>query len=315
MTKKPTRAAQPFKSVLCAVDFSPQSEVALHYAAVVAAHGRGRMHVLYVNDPTLVAAAAIELGNRGMAAASRRELRQLVDRTLGARATAGVTVRCHSETGDPARTIASVASHLGCDLVVTGTHGLSGVDKVLLGSTTEQLLHMTPVPMLMVPPYLSAAVGGMAPVRGWPGPTIMVTIDLRHESAEDLRAAAAVARAWDTDLLIVHVVPQRTVPPWYRADLSAHVRLQVEKARLQLEGLAGGLDDVKAEVRVLVGSPADELAAVAAEQRVSLVMMHLRRGPGLFGARAGTLAYHVLRQTVTPVLAMPGRPRRSLSHR
>ena len=313
MPKKQASPKQPFTSILCAVDFSPQSEVALHYAAVVAARARGRLHLLYVNDPTLVAAAAIELGNRGLAAASRAELQQLVARTLEPRSTEGIVIRCHSETGEPARAIAATAARLRCDLVVTGTHGLSGVDKVLLGSTTERLLRLTPVPMLMVPPYLSEAVGGMAPVRGWPGPTIMVPLDLRPESAQDIRDAAAVARAWGTDLLVVHVVPQRTAPPWYRADLSAQARLQVEKARLQLDTLLAGAGDVKVDVRVLVGSPADELAAVAAEQRVSVVMMHLRKGPGLFGARAGSLAYYVLRQTVTPVLAVPdrGRPARA----
>lgn len=296
--------------MLCAVDFSVQSEVALRYAAVVAGLARGRLSILYVNDPTLVAAAAIELGDRGLAAASKRELQQLVERTLGARATAAITVRYLSETGNPARTIADVASRLSCDLVVTGAHGLSGIDKVLLGSTTERLLRLTPVPMLVVPPYLSETVAGAAPAKGWPGPTIMVPVDLGRESSADLRAAAAVARAWNTDLLAVHIVPQRTAPAWYRSDLTAQARLDMEKARQQLDALAAEIDGVKTEVRVLAGSPADELAAVAAEARVSVVMMHLRRGPGLFGARAGTLAYHVLRQTTTPVLAMPERQSR-----
>ncbi len=311
MPKTSTRSVQPFKSVLCAVDFSAQSEVVLRYAAAVAARAEGRLSVLYVNDPTLVAAAAIELGDRGLAAASKRELQQLVERTLGARAIAGITVRYLSETGAPARTIADVATRLSCDLLVTGTHGLSGIDKVLLGSTTERLLRLTPVPMLVVPPYLSEAVAGSAPGKGWPGPTIMVPVDLVRESAADLKAAGAVARAWHTDLLAVHVVPQRTVPAWYRTDLTAHARLDMEKARQQLDALAAGIDGVKLEVRVLAGSPADELAAVAAEERVSLVMMHLRKGPGLFGARAGTLTYHVLRQTTTPVLAVPERASRS----
>ena len=52
-----------------------------------------------------------------------------------------------------------------------------------------------------------------------------------------------------------------------------------------------------------------------AERRVSVVMMHLRKGPGLFGARAGSLAYYVLRQTVTPVLAVPDRGRRTRARR
>ena len=55
------------------------------------------------------------------------------------------------------------------------------------------------------------------------------------------------------------------------------------------------------------GNPADEIAALAAEKRIGVVVMHLRKGPGLFGSRAGSIAYHVLRHAVTPVLALPGR--------
>jgi len=56
---------------------------------------------------------------------------------------------------------------------------------------------------------------------------------------------------------------------------------------------------------VVTGNPADEIAALAAEERIGVVAMHLRKGPGLIGARAGSIAYHVLRHAVTPVLVLP----------
>ena len=48
-----------FRSILCPVDFSDQSRVALRYAAAVAHRAGGRLSILYVNDPLLITAAGI----------------------------------------------------------------------------------------------------------------------------------------------------------------------------------------------------------------------------------------------------------------
>jgi nucleotide-binding universal stress UspA family protein len=90
--------------------------------------------------------------------------------------------------------------------------------------------------------------------------------------------------------------------------LSAHWRLKVAKAQQQLDSLAEAVGPgVPVETRVVSGSPADEIAALAAEERIAVVVMHLRKGAGWFGPRAGSIASHVLRHAVTPVLVLPGR--------
>jgi len=158
-----------------------------------------------------------------------------------------------------------------------------------------------------VPPPLAVS-GAHGPVPSWPGSAILAPVDLRDGSESDIRDAAGIARAFGASLVLVHVVPQATPPPWYRADLSAHWRVRVAKAQRQLESLAEAASTgVPMETRVVSGNPADEIAALAAEERIGVVVMHLRKGPGLFGSRAGSIAYHVLRHAVTPVLVMPGR--------
>ena len=66
----------------------------------------------------------------------------------------------------------------------------------------------------------------------------MAPVDLRDDSESDVRDAAGIARAFGASLVLVHVVPQVTPPPWYRADLSAHWRMRVAKAHRRLESLA-----------------------------------------------------------------------------
>ena len=306
-----TRSFNPsglFRSILCPVDFSAHSAVALKYAANLAKRSAGRLHVFHVNDPLLATAAAVAFADQDYAKVALDELRLFVARALPARTKNTNTIRCSVGTGDTTRMIAATAKRLRCDLIVMGTHGLSGVEKVLLGSTTERMLRRSSLPVLAIPPTPSVATSRQTPGRQWPGTAIMVPVDLGHESPRDIKDAEAIARAFGTGLVLVHVVPPIQAPPWFRADLSAHGRMRVTSAQRQLESLertvAPGIDT---EIHVATGRPADEIAAAAAEGRIGLVVMHRRRGPGWFGSRAGSIAAGVLRHAFTPILLLPDR--------
>jgi nucleotide-binding universal stress UspA family protein len=312
-----TRSFNPpalFRSVLCPVDFSDHSAAALRYAAVLAKRSSGRLHVLHVNDPMLAAAAAVAFADQDYAKVALAELRPFVAKALPATTKKAIAIRYAVETGDPARLIASAADRFRSDLIVMGTHGLSGLEKVLIGSTTERMLRRSAIPILAVPSIPAGATSAQTPARLWPGAAILVPVDLGEQSARDIRDAEIIARAFGTSIVLVHVVPPLQTPPWYRSDLSAHHRLRVAKAQRQLESLSKAVGrGVSIETRVVAGVPADEIAALAAETRIGLVVMHRRKGPGLFGSRAGSIAAHVLRQAITPVLALPGRTKGSIS--
>ena len=115
----------------------------------------GRLHVLYVNDPLLVAAAAVALGDRTFASVALGELPPFVAKAIPAGTIKAAAINYVAETGQPDRTIVATAQRLRCDLIVMGTHGLSGADRLLIGSTTERLFRLTPVPLLAVPPPLA----------------------------------------------------------------------------------------------------------------------------------------------------------------
>ena len=206
--------------------------------------------------------------------------------------------------GAPAQAILKAASALGSDLVVVGTHGLGGARKLFFGSTTEQLLRRTSIPVLAVPS--PPTPGARKPARDWPGPCLVVPTDLGTTSRADAGRAGDVARAFGADLLFVHVIASIQPPSWYRSDLRAHYRIAAAHARQGLEALqqAAGAG-VAAECRVLVGRPADEIAALAAARRTGLIVLVLRSRAGLLGPRPGAIAYHILSHGVAPVLALP----------
>ena len=90
-----------FRSVLCPIDFSEHSRLALRYAAAVAARGRAVLHVVYVNDPLLIAAAAAALHDRDLAKRSAQQLAGVHRSTFTAGARTPLRVRSHVLIGDP----------------------------------------------------------------------------------------------------------------------------------------------------------------------------------------------------------------------
>src|SRR4051812_8248938 len=73
-----------FRSLLCPIDFSEHSRLALRYAEAIASRRNATLRVIYANDPLLVAAAAVALNDRSLAKRSSKELQDFVESTLTA---------------------------------------------------------------------------------------------------------------------------------------------------------------------------------------------------------------------------------------
>jgi nucleotide-binding universal stress UspA family protein len=298
-------AAPSFSSVLCPVDFSEHSRVALRFAAAMSRKSGARLRVLFVNDPLLVAAAAAAYNTAALGAASKSELQRFVVSTLGPAATGRSKPQVAIALGKPAREILRETQRGGHDAIVIGTKGLNAAKRLLLGSTTSEILRRAKVPVLAVPPADASSRGRGVVPPGWPGKRIVAAIELGSRTEDDIRRAAGFARWFDARLLIVHVVAVPATPAWYPSDLDAHVRIGCAKASHALDGLRPAAGDVPTTVIVRAGHAPDEIAAVAAEENAGLIVMNLRRRAGLFGEPAGACTYQVLCHGVAPVLAVP----------
>jgi nucleotide-binding universal stress UspA family protein len=295
-----------FQSVLCPIDFSEQSRRALQYAKAVVRRGHSRLSVLYVNDPLLVAAAAAALHDTNVAKRSSRELTAFVNSAIGGRSRSTRRVDTVVAMGNPVDEILRAAARRRVDLIVAGTHGLTGVERLAIGSTALGLLQRAAVPILAVPFLEASPAADIA--TDWPGGRILAAIDLDEESPKEVHAAARVARWFGSSLLLAHVVRSVAAPAWLAKDLSANDRIAIGRAETQLETLAAsGRRLIPTDARVVCGRPADEIAALVASERISLVMTALRDRRGWFGTRRGSVSYHVLSHAVAPVLAYPPR--------
>ena len=138
----------PYKSILCAVDFDESSLAALRQAARLAAASEATLHLLHV-APLIPGAGEIadSVGPGGDESAAQR-LREIADRELS-----GVKHEIHTKIAvhsDIAGKILSTAHEVKADLIVTATHGRSGVAHFLLGSVAETVVRRASCPVLTV---------------------------------------------------------------------------------------------------------------------------------------------------------------------
>jgi nucleotide-binding universal stress UspA family protein len=293
-----------FHSILCPIDFSDQSRLALHYAHAIAVRAKAALHVCYVNDPLLVAAASSRLRYPGIVTKSKRELRTFVESTLPDRSPKRSLLTFSALAGDPADQILKAAERHRADLLVLGTHGLTGMERLLLGSTTLSVLQRTKVPVLAVPRAKEGIDSRPSP--SWPGDRILAGVELDGDSRADIDAAVRLAGGFGSSLLLVHVIAPTTAPAWLSGDSSVRQRKLLAKAESRLNKIAAATrSDVPVEVRVVCGRIADEISAIAASEHVELVVTALRDRHSWLGARRGSVSYHLLTRAIGPVLAYP----------
>jgi nucleotide-binding universal stress UspA family protein len=130
------------EKILYATDFSTYSNQAYFHAVALAAHHRASLTVLYVYVPGADASAA------GNGAAERQhwqgQLEQI--RPLDP----NIPVHHVLLQGDPAAEIVRFTRDAGINLIVMGTHGRTGVERLLMGSVAEKVMRDAPCSVLVV---------------------------------------------------------------------------------------------------------------------------------------------------------------------
>ena len=291
------------QSLLCPIDFSNPSRAALRYATAIAERFQMRLTLLTVNDPLLAEAAALRAGPQWLPDDSERELRRFFEQTFEHRVIFPTQVDVLVTQGQPAQEILRVAREQRSDLIVMSTHGLTGVRKLFFGATTERVLRETDIPVLVTPAVEPGPLF-LEDIRHLVS-RVMAPVDLSAASAHQVQVAAALASTVDVPLLVTHVIePLRfpSPPAVRRPSVDAERRTRAEDA---LERLVKGLRmPVKAEALTAFGDPAEEIAKIARDRRVGLVVIGLHGSP-VAGPRMGSVTYRVLCLAQVPVLALP----------
>lgn len=152
-----TSATVAFERILVPTDFSDASERAIEYAKSIASQFQSQLLLAHINQPLnpVTPPDAIWMDTEGI----REQLEQQLEQRGAALRSEGFRAKALSVTGSIRKEILSLVSENKIDLIVMGTHGRSGVDRILFGSDTEAIFRKVSCPVLVVGPQV-AAFGG-----------------------------------------------------------------------------------------------------------------------------------------------------------
>jgi nucleotide-binding universal stress UspA family protein len=274
-----------FRHLLVPLDGTPQAAIALPLARTLATETGAAITLVYVAPDNSSPA------DRRADMSMRERLRELTNEltTAGLQATAAV------RSGPVASEIAEVVRTRECDLVVMGTHGRVGLERILHGSVAGDVLSTSGVPTLLVRP------GGQETTRL---ATLLVPVDESPEGQLALGAATRLAERAGARVTLVEAIPPLPAsmasipvdPGWEAAALSrAQAFLGDVTARLVGRGIATEAVVRSGEIPRTIVSVADEVAA-------DLIVMSTRALGGPDRALLGTVADEVVRTANRPVL-------------
>lgn len=157
----------PKSVVLVGIDFSATTRDVLRAAETIAARDGSELHLLHVLPLPPGETLGASRADRELRFATQvDEARQELDRLVIAVNHEVKRLAGHIRVGSADLEIAQLATDLGADLIVVGTHGRRGLDRLLLGSTAESLVRHAPCAVLTWRPKSVPVWNQLAPACG-----------------------------------------------------------------------------------------------------------------------------------------------------
>jgi nucleotide-binding universal stress UspA family protein len=139
-----------YERILVPTDGSAASEKSLEHAFDLASVHGATIHAVYVVDTASAAGIQMEATWEGVSEMLYGEAESALEDVEARGADRGVAVETAVVEGSPAQEIVRYAERADCDVVVMGTHGRGGIDRLLLGSVAEKVVRSSSVPVLTV---------------------------------------------------------------------------------------------------------------------------------------------------------------------
>ncbi len=274
------------KQILCAVDLGPSSRLVLGWARLFAQAFGARVEVLHsdwMEPPRYFTPAQIQIITAETEKRKTKLLEELAGmarQMFGAQAELVVNV----VEGHPVPILQEHMKAHRPDLLVLGSHGRSGVARLMMGSVAENIVRESPVPALI-------ARGGDASPAGVR--RILCPVSFTEAGRRCLETSAALASAFHASLDVLHAAEE----PGARAE-EMHERL-CEWVPSEVRGQCQVTEIVRH------GNAAEQIILFAREHPVDLIVLAAEHRPLLEMTTLGTTTERVMRHSPCSVLVVP----------
>lgn len=286
-------------NILYLTDFSEPSEAALPFAAAIAREFGAKVYSFHVLIPAAYVYTAPELTAVGIEAQEEAAQQNMmrVESQL-----AGLPHECAIERGTGIwDSLDRAVKDYKIDLIVLGTHGRTGAQKLLMGSVAEEVFRRSPVPVLTIGPRAGGGVHRAAKFH-----RVLYATDFTRESSAAAPYAISMAQENQARLILLHVM----APPETPLDERSAGDL-VSNASFRLHEVVPAEAELwcKPEAVVETGNAAEKILATAKERGADLIVLGIRDTHGHTGAATHlerATAHKVVAHATCPVLTVRG---------
>jgi nucleotide-binding universal stress UspA family protein len=278
--------AVALKEILFATDFSHYSHQALPFVTGMARKLGSNIHLCHMVTPSEVAISAPETVAFTYDAMRKAAAEQLTEMVLSPELKA-LHPKVVMASGMLEDVLAKAVSENHIDLVVIGTHGRTGISRLVLGSAAEVICRVATCPVLTIGPDVITNKRHFE--------RILVPTDFSPGSMEILPYVLYIAREYKASITFLHVIPTDKA-------VNVNARLLADNARRTLKKVFKDCGEYKPQFLIEFGHSAESILRVAAESKADLIAMGIRHAfmPGV-QLRLG-VAYRVMAEAQCPVL-------------
>ncbi len=280
--------------ILLATDGSKDAVRATEAASDLAQRSGAEFHVVHVWHD--VPGFAHDFVKREL----KRQGQEILDEQLEKIRATGVEItQAHLRGGRTSNEVIKLTEEIDAGLLIVGSRGLGTVQRILMGSHSEEIVHHAQVPVLV----LRAGEGV------WPPKRIVVGEDFSDDARRAGNLAAIIGGLYGSAGLLLYSHPDLPeVPPGEArsavremVDMRDRDERMLQERAAELEGLLGS----RPEVRVADGYPASVLLEASQEEWPSLVVVGSRGLAGIMRTRLGSVSTKVVTASRGPVLVCP----------
>ena len=298
------------KNVMFATDFSYTSEGALPYAAAICRRFGSTLHAAHVfsDASLLMMTGGVDYVSMGtIYEDAHTEAKEKLERL--ALSVGTIPHRCHVRHGQVWKNLAGIVEEHEIDLIVVGTHGRTGLGKLLLGSVAEDILRHAPCPVLTVGPQVSGHAK-LPPLHAGGGNVAPVELDLQRivfatkfapGAKRVARVAARLAAEFRSRLTLMHVLEEYV-------DLASRPA-PIEDGLRRLQELIPESVALQYPPERLIefGSASERILQVAEQHEADMIVLGARDIAEIGSTHVPwTTTHHVLAHAPCPVLTVRG---------
>lgn len=290
-----------YEAILVPTDGSDPARAAARHAVSLARGFDATVHLLSVVDEGGYSKGLVDYDAqmREHRAALEAEAREAIADIEPIVAEADRTCITAVEHGSPHDVIESYATLEGIDLIAMGTHGRTGLDRLLMGSVTERVMRTADVPVLAT---------RTAPDSGPEYDEVLIPTDGSEGATAAVDHGLAIARQFDATAHVLSVVPVGRYAAGYDAGpgIPDVVEALTESSRRAVEAVAERAEQMGVEYRTHVaeGTPYSSIRNYVDDLDVDIVTMGTHGRRGIRRYLLGSVTERTVRTSDVPVVAV-----------